>query len=160
MSDTATLLERYRRGPELLALVMTGVAGEEEDFVPAPGKWTIRQLIAHVADTELVAATRLRLVVAEDDPPLPPFDQEKWASNLDYARRKPKGSLETFRRLRAENHEFLKGLPESAFERAGNHAQRGRLTLRELVIGFAGHAENHARQIQEAREAYKRSRGK
>ena len=121
MSDIPALLERFRRGPELLAVVLTGVFGEEEDFVPAPGKWSIRQIVAHLADAEMVGAHRFRQVIAEDNPTLVAFDQDAWARNLDYARRKPKQSLETFRRIRAENYELLKGLPETVFERAGNH---------------------------------------
>src|SRR5207248_8502547 len=84
------LLERFRRGPEVLAMVLTGVFGEEEDFVPAPGKWSIRQIVAHLADGELVGAHRLRQVIAEDHPTLIAFDQDKWTQNLDYAKRKPK----------------------------------------------------------------------
>lgn len=147
MSDLTALLERYRRGPEVLATVLTGVFGEEEDFVPAPGKWSIRQIVAHLADAELVGAHRFRQLVAEDGPTLIAYDQDKWTNNLDYARRKPKQSLESFRRLRAENYDLLKELPEAAFERTGNHTERGRVTLGELLDGYAGHAESHARQL-------------
>jgi len=160
MSDLPSLLERFRRGPELLALVLTGVYGEEEDFTAAPGKWSIRQIMAHLADAELVGACRLRLVVAEPNPVLTAFDQDAWTRNLDYARRKPKTSLESFRRLRSENHELLKDLPEEVYTRTGNHSESGLLTLRELVEGYAEHAEGHARQIQEIRDEYKKAKGK
>jgi hypothetical protein len=160
MSDIASLLERFRRGPELLAMVLTGVFGEEEDFVAEPKGWSIRQIVAHLADSELVGAHRMRLVIAEDDPVLSAFDQDRWAANLDYARRKPKTSLESFRRLRGENYELLKDLAPAAWERAGNHAERGRLTLLGLVEGYAGHAEQHARQIHQIREEYKKAKGK
>ena len=160
MSDIPALLERYRRGPEVLAVVLTGVFGEEEDFMPASGKWSIRQIVAHLADAELVGAHRFRQVIAEDNPTIVAFDQDAWTRNLDYARRKPKQSLETFRRIRAENYELLKGLPESAFERAGNHTENGRMTLRRLLEGYADHAESHARQLQEIREPYKGVKGK
>src|ERR1700680_1530863 len=96
-------LERFRRGAEVLVMVLTGAAGEEVDYAPAPDKWTIRQIMAHLADAELVGAHRLRLVIAENNPTLTAFDQQAWTQNLDYARRKPTQSLETFRRLRAEN---------------------------------------------------------
>jgi hypothetical protein len=155
MSDIPALLERFRRGPEVLAMVLTGVYGEEEDFVPAPGKWSVRQIVAHLADGELVGAHRLRQVIAEDHPTLIAFDQDKWTQNLDYAKRKPKQSLETFRRIRAENYELLKDLPPATFERTGNHTERGAVTLLELLEGYAGHAESHARQLQDLREAYK-----
>ncbi len=160
MSDISDLLERFRRGPELLAMVLTGVFGEEEDFTPAPDKWSIRQLIAHVADSELVCAHRMRQIVAEDHPTLIAFDQDAWTRNLDYARRKPKQSLETFRRLRAENYELLKDLPEAAYARTGNHSQRGAITLRDQLELLAQHAEGHARQMQAMREEYKKAKGK
>ena len=160
MSDVPALLERFRRGPELLAVVLTGVFGEEEDFLPAPGKWSIRQIVAHLADAEMVGAHRFRQVIAEANPTLVAFDQDAWARNLDYARRKPKQSLETFRRIRAENYELLKGLPETVFERAGNHTQNGPMTLLRLLEGYANHAETHARQLQGVREEFKRVKGK
>ncbi|HLK50004.1 MAG TPA: DinB family protein [Bryobacteraceae bacterium] len=160
MADIPTLLERFRRGPEVLAVVLTGVFGEEEDFTPAPGKWSIRQIVAHLADAEMVMAHRFRQVIAESNPTIVAFDQDAWARNLDYTRRKPKQSLETFRRVRAENHELLKDLPESAFTRAGNHTERGPVTLLQFVEGAAQHAESHARQMQAIREAYKQAKGK
>jgi DinB superfamily len=160
MPEIPALLERYRRGAELLAVVLTGVFGEEEDFAPAPGKWSVRQIVAHLADAELVGAHRFRQVIAEENPTLIAFDQDAWTRNLDYARRKPKQSLETFRRIRAENYELLKGLPEEAFERTGNHSENGPMTLRRLLEGYAGHAESHARQLQEIRETYKQAKGK
>jgi hypothetical protein len=141
-------------------MVLTGVFGEEEDFVPAPGKWSPRQIVAHLADAELVGAHRMRQVIAEDNPTLIAFDQDAWTRNLDYARRKPKQSLEAFRRIRAENYELLKELPESAFERTGNHSENGPMTLRRLLEGYAGHAESHARQLQQIREEYKKTKGK
>jgi hypothetical protein len=160
MSDLGTLLERYRRGPELLAVVLTGVFGDEEDFAPAAGKWSIRQIVAHVADVELVAAHRYRQLIAEETPTLVAMNQDAWAANLDYARRKPKQSLETFRRLRAENYHLLHALPEAAFERAGNHTERGRVTLHNLLEGYAAHAESHARHLQEIRDIYKRTKNR
>ncbi len=153
-------LERFRRGAELLALVLTGVAGEEEDFVTEPGKWSIRQITAHMADAELVAGCRMRLVIAEENPTLTAYDQDAWTRNLGYGTRKIKSSLESFRRMRAENHELLKDLPETAWGRAGTHTEQGRITLGELLTMYAAHAESHARQMQEIRDAYKRHKGR
>jgi len=160
MSNLAETLERFRRGPELLAVTLTGVYGEEIDFTTAPGKWSIRQLTAHLADTELVAAQRMRQVIAEDQPKLMAFDQEAWARNLDYARRTPKQSLETLRRLRTENYELLKALPETAFERTGMHSERGPVSLAQLLTIFAEHVESHSRQMQVIRDEYKKAKGK
>jgi len=158
MSELSDLLERFRRGPELMAAVLTGAAGAELDFVAAPGRWSIRQIMAHLADSEIVDADRLRRVIAEENPTLMGYDQEAWASNLNYARRKISESLETFRRLRAENYELLKDLPEAVFERTGTHSERGPVTLRQLVELNAEHPEKHARQVQEIRRQYKQAR--
>lgn len=160
MTDLAQLLERFRRGPELLAVVLTGVHSEEVDYQSAPDKWSIRQIVAHLSDAELVGAQRFRQVIAEDRPLLAAYDQNAWARNLDYARRTPKQSLETFRRIRGENYELLRELPESAFDRTGAHAERGPLSLRQLLEMYADHAENHARQLQALRVAYKSAKGK
>jgi DinB superfamily len=160
MSDIPALLERYRRGAELLAMVLTGVFGEEEDFVTAPGKWSIRTIVAHCADAELVGAARFRQVIAEDDPAINAYDQDAWAVKLDYAQRKPKQSLETFRRLRAETYDLLKGLPAETFERTCRHSVNGAMTLHQMLDGYAGHAESHAKQLQGIREAYKAAKGK
>lgn len=160
MSNLSETLERFRRGPELLAVILTGVYGEEIDFTTAPEKWSIRQITAHVADAEMVAAQRFRSVIAEDQPKLNAFDQDAWCKNLDYTRRQPKQSLESFRRMRAENYELLKALPEAAFDRSGVHSERGAITLRQLLDTLADHAESHARQMQAIREEYKKVKGK
>ncbi len=158
MSEFEELLERFRRGPEMMAVVLTGLGIEEQDWIPEPGKWSIRQIVAHLADSEIVTAHRFRAVLAQENPTLTAYDQEAWARNLDYARRKPAASLETFRRTRAENYELIKSLPEAAFERTGNHTERGPVTLRALLEIFAGHAETHARQAQAIRDRYKQQR--
>jgi hypothetical protein len=160
MESLQDQLERFRRGPEILATVLTGAAGDEVDWAPAPGKWTIRQIVAHLADAELVYAQRLRAVIAEETPPLTAFDQDLWAQNLDYARRKPAQSLESLRRIRAENHELLKGLPEAAFDRTGVHSERGPMKLRDLLLHMSEHVESHARHLQTIRTEYKKMKGR
>ena len=160
MPDTPALLERFRRGPEVLAMVLTGVFGEEEDFVIAPGKWSVRQIVCHLSDSEAVAVMRIRQIAAEDNPTLQSFNGELWADHLDYQRRKISQALETFRKLRTENHELLKALPEESFSRAGNHTEAGRLTLLDLVKGNAEHVEEHVQQIQRTRAAYREQRAK
>jgi hypothetical protein len=96
----------------------------------------------------------LRQVIAEDNPTLIAFDQDAWTKNLDYSRRKAEQSLETFRRIRTENYELLKAVPDAAWERTGNHTENGPMTLRRLLEGYAGHAESHARQLQQIRDAF------
>jgi hypothetical protein len=161
MIELAQWLERFRRGPELLAAVMTGVAGSELlDFVPEPGKWSIRQIVCHLTDAEIVGAVRFRTVIAEDHPTLMAFDQDAWTRNLNYEQRKMTPVLETFRRIRTVNYELLKELPAGAFERKATHSEQGEITLGELLQGYAEHAENHARQVQQLRQAFKESKAR
>lgn len=155
MSELADLLERFRRGPELIASVLTGAAGPEVDFRPAPDKWSVRQIVAHVSDSELVGAARFRRIVAEDNPTITGYDQNSWAERLNYAKRKPSAALETFRHVRAENYELLKDLAEEVFSRTGNHTERGTVTLLDLLRIYAHHAEKHAQQIRNVRDLYK-----
>lgn len=155
MSEIAELLERFRRGPELLAAVLTGAAGKEFDFQPAPGKWTIRQTMAHMADSEMMGAMRLRLTIAEDHPTLSVYNQDLWATRLDYATRKPSDCVETFRRIRRENYELLRAIPEATFARTCLHPEHGDLTLLHLLRIYTEHAEKHGERIMETRDAYR-----
>lgn len=160
MSEIPELLERFRRGAELVAVAITGAAGPELDFKPAPDKWSVRQIVAHLADAESANVVRLRQVISEDHPTLYPFDQNAWAERTNYQKRKPSQSLDTMRQLRAENYELLKDLPPETFSRTGTHLRRGEMTLLDMLRLFAEHAERHAVQIRSVRAEYKASRQK
>lgn len=158
MSEITDLLERFRRGAEIVAVSITGAAGPELDFVPQPGAWSIRQIVAHLADSEIVGTMRFRRVIAEEHPALEAYDQNAWAERLDYTKRKTSQALETFRRIRGENYDLLKDLPESFFDRVGMHSERGAMKLRDLLQLYADHAEKHAQQLRTRRSEYKQHR--
>jgi len=155
MSELADLLERFRRGAELVAVATTGAAGSMLDYQPGEGKWGVRTIVCHLADTEQVLAMRIRQIIAEDNPLLPAIDQDLWANRLDYSKRKLSQALDAFRRTRAENYELLKDLPEETFSRTGQHTKRGTVTLMDMLRIFAEHPEKHVRQIHGARAAFK-----
>ena len=160
MDEIPELLERFRRGAELVAVAITGAAGPEFDFKPAPDQWSLRQIVAHLADAEAASVLRLRQVISEENPTLVQWDQNAFAERTDYARRKPSQALETMRQLRADNYQLLKDLPVDMYSRPAQHVRRGPMTLLELLRLLAGHAEGHAMQIRRVREAYKASRTK
>jgi uncharacterized damage-inducible protein DinB len=155
MSELADFLERFRRGPELVAVATTGAAGAELDFQPGEGKWSVRQIVCHLADYEMIAG-----ILAEENPSLPWANQDLWAAKLDYSKRKISQALETFRRVRVDNYELLKDLPEEAFNRTGNHSRRGTVTLRDMLRIMAEHPEKHVGQIQRTRAAYRENKAK
>jgi hypothetical protein len=160
VSELADLLERFRRGAELLAVVTTGAAGPELDFSPTEGKWGVRMIVCHLADCEAINVMRFRQMIAEDNPTMPGFDQDQWAANLDYKKRKISQPIETFRRLRGDNYELLKDQPEAVFTRIGTHTKRGQMTILDLLRLHTEHVEKHVQQIQAVRAAYKEHRAK
>jgi hypothetical protein len=158
VSEIQDLLERFRRGGELLAMATTGAAGAELDFKPAPDKWSVRQIVCHLSDSEQVGAMRFRQTIAEDNPTIGWYDENAWAEKLDYGRRKLSQAVETFRRTRAENYELIRELPEAAWSRPYVHSRYGPSTLLGLLKNYTEHAENHVMQLRTVRQAYKDSR--
>ena len=160
MNDLPELLQRFKRGPELLATLLTGAAGREFDYSPAPDKWSIRQIMAHMVDSEMMGAGRMRRLIAEDNAQMQLWDQNAWATRLDYAKRKPSECLVTFRILRKENYDLLQGLPTEIYERASEHPKRGRMTLYDVLKLYTDHAEKHADQIRSLRDAYREAKAR
>lgn len=115
---------------------------------PAPGKWSIAEILAHLADAELVGGWRMRSILGNNGTPIQAFDQDVWAETLGYAKRDAKGSLETFRALREANLAMLKALPEHLWDNYGMHEERGKETIRHLARMFAGHDLNHLGQVE------------
>ncbi len=115
---------------------------------PGRGKWSIVEILAHLADTELVGGYRMRMILNSSGTRLQAFDQNVWARNADYARQDPQKSLRTFRTLREHNLALLKSLPRKKWSRFGIHAERGKETLARVAQMFAGHDINHLHQIE------------
>ena len=115
---------------------------------PAPGKWSIVEILAHLADTELVGGYRIRMILGSNGTPIQAFDQNVWARNANYARKNPQKSLRTFRTLREHNLALLKSLPRRMWSRYGIHAERGKESIARVAQMFAGHDINHLGQIE------------
>ncbi len=134
-----------------MAEVLHGITDAEAAHVPAPGKWNIGQIARHVADTEIVVAMRMRLIIAEDRPVLSPFDQDKWAASLGYENSHPLTSLALFQALRNDTTALLESLPAETFQRVSFHPERGEKTLAEWVTLFGNHVYTHVEQIRKIR---------
>ena len=113
----------------------------------APGKWTVRQILCHLADCEIAFAFRWRQALAEENHVVQPFDQDHWASR--YASLSADGALRTFVALRRWNVLLLEKLSAADWERGVTHPERGRQTFRTLVETMAGHDLNHLAQLEE-----------
>ncbi len=119
----------------------------------APGKWSIGEVIRHLADSELVWGYRLRLVVAEDKPNLVGYDQDEWARRLKYTDSDPLDALHLFQALRASNLSLLASLRDDDLQRVGVHAERGEESLEQMIKLYAGHDLAHLRQIDRILDA-------
>jgi len=115
---------------------------------PAPDKWSIAEIVAHLSETELVGGYRIRTILSANRTSIQAFDQDAWARNGNYAARDPQRSLALFRALREANLALLKSLPQEKWQNYGMHAERGKETIAHVVKMFAGHDINHLQQIE------------
>ncbi|MGA7161405.1 MAG: DinB family protein [Bacteroidota bacterium] len=115
---------------------------------PEPAKWSVAEILAHLADTELVGGFRLRLTLGFNGTPIQAFDQNAWAEKFNYRKRDPHKSLEIFRVLRENNLALLKSIPKPMWNNYGVHSERGIETVTRLTEMYAGHDINHTRQIE------------
>jgi hypothetical protein len=116
---------------------------------PAPDKWSVGEILAHLAETEIVGGFRMRLILGAPGTPVPAFDQDAWAIGGHYAKRDPRKSLEQFRAMREANLDLLKSLTPEQWKHHGIHAERGVETIEHIVRLYAGHDINHTQQIEE-----------
>jgi uncharacterized damage-inducible protein DinB len=116
---------------------------------PAADKWSAVEILAHLADTEIVASWRMRSILAHDGVPIQAFDQDEWVRNLKYEASDPAESVDLFEATRTANLRLLRRVDPKQLENHGMHAERGRETVVHLIRLFAGHDLNHLRQIEE-----------
>ena len=149
------LIAQYQDGYRVVAEALVRITPEELDARPAAGKWTAREIVHHLADSEMTAAVRFRLLLAEDRPEIKGYDQDRFADRLYYAR-PHEASLELFRASRAATAELMGCLTEADWLREGTHTEVGRFGLDTWLRIYAPHAHRHADQIRVARGAAKK----
>ena len=115
---------------------------------PAPDKWSITEILAHLADTEIVVGWRMRSILGSPGTPIQAFDQDAWVAAGHYAKRDPRKCLEQFRVAREANLALLKSLSPDQWQHFGMHAERGQETIEHISRMMAGHDINHLRQIE------------
>jgi uncharacterized damage-inducible protein DinB len=145
-------LRVQRETPKKLQTLIKPLSKKQLTQRPGPGKWSVGEILAHLADAELVGGWRMRLILGSNGVSLQPFDQDVWADTFAYARRDPAASFETFRVLRESNLTMLKALPKNLWENYGMHQERGKETISHIVRMFAGHDLNHLGQIEKIRK--------
>jgi DinB superfamily len=148
----AELIARYKDGYRVVAAALEGVTPKELDARPAPGKWTAREIVHHLADSEMTSAIRLRLLVAEKDAVIRPYDEAEFARKLYYDR-PIASSLLAFQAARMATGELLDRMSDADFEKQGSHPEHPSYGVDRWLQIYADHAHNHADQIRRARAA-------
>jgi uncharacterized damage-inducible protein DinB len=141
-------LQVQQTTPKKLSTLIRKLNKKQLTRRPAPGKWSIAEILAHLADTELAGGWRMRMILSQNGTPVQAFDQDAWANIFNYLQRDSKASLETFRVLRQNNLALLKSVPKSLWENYGMHEERGKESIAHIVRMFAGHDLNHLQQIE------------
>lgn len=145
------LLRRYQDGHAAVVQALAGITPAELDTRPAPGDWTPREVIHHLADSEMTSAIRLRRLLAEDNPLIVGYDEDLFRRKLRYGTRPIEVSLEAFRLARVTTAQILEGAAPEDWLRAGTHSERGPYSVEAWLEIYAAHAMDHAEQIRRAR---------
>jgi DinB superfamily len=141
-------LRLQQAAPKKLALLLKGKTGRQLMRRPAPDKWSVAEIVAHLADAELAISWRIRQILSNNAVPIQAYDQDVWAKTFDYAHRDPRQSLANFRTLREANVALLKSVPRKLWDNYGIHEERGNESVSHVVRMVAGHDLNHLQQIQ------------
>jgi hypothetical protein len=145
-AGTAKNLERLIKGVPALKLRKR----------PSPGKWSAGEILAHLADSEIVIGWRLRQILGAPGTPIQAYDQDSWAAAGHYEKRDPRKSAEQFRVVREANLALLKSLAPEQWKHHGMHAERGEESIEHIVRMIAGHDINHTRQVERIVRAKKK----
>lgn len=141
-------LRMQQAAPAKLAALIKGKKKAQLHRRPEPGKWSVAEILAHLADAETVIAWRLRQVLAANGQSIQAYDQAVWATTFDYTRCDARESLERYRVLRESNIALLKRVPKQLWENYGIHSERGKETVAHIMNMVAGHDVNHRLQVE------------
>jgi len=144
--DERPVLDILAETPRTISSLLEKMGPGRAFEAPAPGKWSAGEIVAHLADCELVFGFRLRQTLAEDNPTVQPFDQDKWAAT--YAGIEPGVAFAAFEAFRRWNLRLLETTFPAAAERKVTHPERGTMTFQTIVETMAGHDRNHLGQLE------------
>jgi hypothetical protein len=141
-------IESYGLAHERLVTALRRFPREMWQFRPAPDRWTIHEIIVHIADSEANSYIRCRRFLAEPGSAVLGYDEERWARELRYHDRNADDALELFRWLRGASHALIRGLPESVWSNTVHHSEDGVMTLDDWLDTYERHIPEHIAQMQ------------
>ncbi len=146
-------VERYAAGAEAPAQALAGLTTEQVGSHPVPERWSIRQVVLHLMDVDLIGSYRMKRIIAEDNPAFDLFDEVAFAQNLGYEQQDAAAAAEVFRLNRILTADMLRRLSDGDFERTGNHGEVGPVSIGFYVRLFTHHVAHHMRFVHEKRTA-------
>jgi hypothetical protein len=153
------LLIAYAKGPAALKAALAQLPEGSLEFRPGPGRWTIQEIVFHLAESEVHGYLRGRTIIAEPGGAVLAFDQDRWVQSLDVADQPLDEGVDLFRLLREMLARQLRSLPEATWAQHVQHSERGRITLEAWLEGYVGHLQTHLAQIARNLEAFRAARG-
>jgi len=147
-ASRTALLRDYLHGCELLSSAAEALPPESLDYRIAPGRWTNREILCHLADAEAQAYVRCRVILAEPGATMSNYDQDAWATALDYHELPPGPMVDLVCQLRRLNHVLLADLPDEAWSRSANHEVSGPVSLDDWLRIYTQHLVTHLAQIE------------
>ena len=158
--ELRTCLDAAEKSPEMVASAVAGLDATALGWKPAPDKWSILEVLAHLADVEIVYGYRVRQVIADKEPVFAPIDQEDWARHLHYDEASAAESVALYRANRLANLRLLKRVTPGQLDRAGFHPElKRKVTLGEWIERMASHGASHLGQIERLKQGYREQAG-
>jgi hypothetical protein len=146
-------IAKYAAGYDEVMSALNGFPADSLGAHPIPGKWSAREIVHHLGDSESFSAARLRKLLVEDNAVIQGYDQDEYATKLRYNERDMAPALEAFRCARETTLQLIKLMTDKDWQREGTHTESGRYTTEDWLKIYAAHAHNHAAQIKRLREA-------
>lgn len=154
--ERSELIAQYEAGVGEVLKSLESFPENELSARPLPGRWSAREIVQHLADSEMNSAIRLRKLLTEEAPQIQAYDQDAYAATLRYNERDHAPALEAFRGARTTTAQLLKAMTEEDWKREGTHSESGRYTAEDWLRIYAAHAHGHAEQIRRLREHLQR----
>jgi hypothetical protein len=151
-NERRELMARYAAGYDEVVKALEGFPKESLTAHPLPGKWSACEIVQHLADSEMTSAIRLRRLLVEDNPVIYGYDQDLYATRLNYNDRDIAPALEAFRSARTTTLQLLELMTDEDWRREGTHTESGRYGADDWLKIYAAHAHGHANQIRRLRE--------
>jgi hypothetical protein len=152
------LMESYGRAAEELAAALPEFPREMWKFKPAPDRWSVHEILVHLADAEANSYVRCRRLVAEPGQPVMAYDQDEWAKRCDYHAQDPDLAVQLFGLLRQASYELIRRLPEAAWQATVTHPEHGAFGFERWLEIYERHTRGHIQQMRKNLEAWRAAR--